>query len=234
MSSLEIAQGQVQYAYNTALGEITHSIDGVPSYISLHPIEIYSDGVKFREASAKLLESVRSETLAKINDAMTGFNTRIQNSSIDYNQTITSTDESTSFSEYIKGYSDKLSLVIDAALEKMTSHVQSHLTSRPLMRATGNRVVPNIVLDGITTIKYEFQNVGSKTWTGWMCLKVTDEYKKSVSVDFSPPQLPVVAPGNTVMLSREIKIDKTHYVSGNPRTWGKKSKIIVSLYTRGV
>jgi hypothetical protein len=234
MSSLETAQSQVLFAYTTALGEITHSIDGVTSYISLHPVKIYADGTKFREASQKLLESVRSEVLALINDSMTGFNTRIQNSSIDYNQTITSADESTAFSEYIKTYSDKLSTAIDVAIEKMTSIVQSHLTSRPLMRATGNRVVPNIVLDGITTIKYEFINVGSKTWTGWMCLKVIDEYKKVVSVDFAPPQLPIVAPGSTVMLSREIKIDKIQYVSGNPRTWGKKSKISVSLYTRGV
>jgi hypothetical protein len=94
-------------------------------------------------------------------------------------------------------------------------------------------MVPSTLnFDGITAFSYEFKNVGNKTWSGWMTLKLTDQYKKSVSVDFSPSSIPVVDPGETVWLSREITVNKTQYVNGSPRTWGEKTKVQVGIYTR--
>jgi hypothetical protein len=165
---------------------------------------------------------------------MSGFNTRAQNASIDYNQTVSTTEDSTLLSDYITEYSEKLSAAVNSVIEKMTSIVNEHLTNRPLLRHTGNRSVPSSVnLDGITTIGYEFQNIGNKTWTGWLNLKLIDEYKKFVVVDFVPSQLSVIPPGVISILSREIKVPSVVYVNGNPRSWGKKTKINASIYTRG-
>lgn len=195
---------------------------------------MYTDGPKFREAVSSLGEGVRSEVLAKINDAMVGFNTRVENSGIDYNPSITSEEESMSFSSYIKDYSDKLSAAIDSVLSHVDESISAYAYNRPLLRATGNRIIPPIVFDKPITIKYEFQNVGSNPWTGWMNVKVVDEYKKSIGVDFPPANIPTVPPGDSVTLIRDVTIPKVLYVDGNPRTWGKKSKVQISIYTRGV
>lgn len=234
ITSKEEAEGQVQFAFVTANGLILHAIDYAAPYISSHSVKSYVDGPSFQSAISSLANGVRSEVISKINDAMSGFNTRVQNASIDYNSSIPSEEDAIAFSEYIKTYSDKLSLVANDIVSQVDQMVSLHATNRPLLRATGNREVGNIVLDGITTIRYEFTNVGSLTWTGWMVVKVSDQYKKSVTVDFAPANIPVISPGETAMLSREIKIDKIHYVNGNPRTWGNKSKIVISIYTRGV
>jgi hypothetical protein len=214
---------------------VNHSLDYAQPYIDLHPVLIYVDGSKFQEAVKSFSQSVQSEVVAKINDAMSGFNVRAQNASIDYNKTISTDDEASLLADYITDYSDKLSVAVSGVIEKMSNIIDGHLQNRPLLRHTGNRSVPSSInLDGITVIGYEFQNIGNKAWSGWLNLKLSDEYKKSVSVDFAPPQIPVVSSGDVVFLSREIKIPKVVYVDGNPRSWGKKTKINASIYTRGV
>lgn len=201
----------------------------------MHPVKSYVDGTKFRKESDELLEAVRSEVIAKINDAMSGFNTRAQNASFDYNQTISTEDEATEFSDYISDYSTKLSDYVTQILDKVNSLVEDHLVNRPLLRSTGNRSVPSkIDFDSVSTISYEFQNVGNKSWSGWMKLVASDKYKHSISVDFPPSQIPVVAPGDVVVLSREITIPKTVIVDGNLRSWADKTSFSVSIYTRGV
>lgn len=181
-----------------------------------------------------MLNGTRNEVLSKINEALALFSTRAQNASIDYNETITTTAEATDFSTYIKDYSDKLTTAAQSVLDDVNSLIETHTLDRPLLRATGNRkMVPSTLnFDGITTFSYEFKNIGNKTWSGWMTLKLTDQYKKSVSVDFASSIIPVVDPGGITWLSREITINKTMYIDGNPRTWGTTTKIQVGIYTR--
>lgn len=211
-----------------------HAIDVAAPYIKLHPVKMYVDGTKFRTSISDLLNGTRNEVLSKINEALSLFSTRSQNASIDYNETITTTAEASDFSTYIKDYSDKLTAAAQVVLDNVDSLIESHTLDRPLLRATGNRkMVPSTLnFDGITTFSYEFKNVGNKIWSGWMTLKLTDQYKKSVSVDFAPSNIPVVDPGETVWLSREITVEKTQYVNGSPRTWGSTTKIQVGIYTR--
>jgi hypothetical protein len=186
-------------------------------------------------AISTLLSGTRNEVLSKINEALALFSTRAQNASIDYNETITTTAEATDFSTYIKDYSDKLTTTAQSVLDNVDSLIETHTLDRPLLRATGNRkMVPSTLnFDGITTFSYEFKNIGNKTWSGWMTLKLTDQYKKSVSVDFAPSSIPIVDPGGITWLSREITVNKTMYTAdGDPRTWGTTTKIQVGIYTR--
>ena len=65
-----------------------------------------------------------------------------------------------------------------------------------------------------------------------MGVKVIDEYKNSVSIDFITSSLPLVSPGDTVTLTREITVDRVQQVNGKSRSWGKKTAIHISIYTR--
>ena len=65
-----------------------------------------------------------------------------------------------------------------------------------------------------------------------MIVKLVDQYKNSVVVDFAPPNIPAVAPGDSAFLSRDITIPRVVYKDGEPRSWGDKTKIYISLQTR--
>jgi hypothetical protein len=196
---------------------------------------MYVDGTAFRTAISDLLTGAITEVLGKINEIVASFNQKAQNASIDYNQTISTTDEATSFSSYVNDYSSKLSTSIDTVLSAIEDLVNSHAFDRPLLRHTGNRKSPlSITLDGINTFSREFKNVGNKSWSGWMTINATDKYKNSVSVDVAPSNISTIEPGETSWLTREIEIPKVRYVSGSPRSWGHPTTIQTGIYTRNV
>ena len=222
----------MDYAYSTATGLLSHVIDYAQPYIDLHLINIYVDGVAFRSALSDLQSHVRAEVVSHVNDAMIGFSTRAQNITTDYNSTVSTSDEADAFGAIVQEYSDKLVAVSNDIITKTDELVQTYALNRPLLRPTGNRSVPTINFGVVTKISYEFQNIGTKPWSGWMGVKVFDEYKNSVSVDFITPSLPLVSPGDTVTLTREIIVDRVQQVNGKSRSWGKKTVIHISIYTR--
>lgn len=211
---------------------MSHAVDYAQPYIDLHPINIYVDGTVFRSSLSDLQSHVRAEVVSHVNDAMIGFSTRAQNITIDYNSTVSTSAEADTFGAIVQEYSDKLVAVSNDIITKTDELVQTYALNRPLLRPTGNRSVPTINFGGVTKISYEFQNIGTKPWSGWMGVKVIDEYKNSVSIDFITSSLPLVSPGDTVTLTREITVDRVQQVNGKSRSWGKKTAIHISIYTR--
>lgn len=194
---------------------------------------MYCDVPSFRSAVDDLNSAVRNEVVSRIGDAISGFNTRVRNISIDFNASSPTDDELTLVSSSASSYSDQLSTLSQSVVDKADELVTNHAFDRPLLRPTGERSISSpISFTSPNTVKYEFQNIGSKPWSGWIKVKAVDQYKNSVSVDFAPASIPVIGPGESAFLSREITIPKTVYVNDNPRSWGSKTKIHVSLYTR--
>lgn len=220
-------------SFTESLGLVNHSIDYVQPYINDHVIKIYVDVDKFRVAIGELSQAIRSIVMSHINDAVLGFNTRARNMSADYS--FSTEEESTAFSNEIADLSNKLSAAAQSVVDKADALVQDHVLNRPLLRETGNRKsLSKINVDGITTFSYEFQNVGKKTWTGWMNITVTDEYKNKIITDFVPATIITIEPGDSAWLSREVKVPRVLYTTSGPRSWGKKTKSQASINTRGV
>lgn len=179
-------------------------------------------------------DGVRSEVFSRINDALAGFNVRVQNISIDLNDSITTDEDAVAFRALITDYSTRLSAQSDSVMTQADSLVESHAFDRPLLRPTGERKgFSDVKLGEPSSFSYEFKNVGRKPWSGWMVIEARDQYKKSVIVDYAAPSIPIVAPGESVWLTRDITIPKVVMVNGNPHTWGKTT-IHTSIYTRSI
>jgi hypothetical protein len=91
--------------------------------------------------------------------------------------------------------------------------------------------VPVLEFDKPIKFSYEFKNVGTEPWRGYLLVKVTDEYKKWVYDQSVPPLVPTVSPGDTIVLDRYVTVPRTIIIKGNKRTWGKKSSYSISVYT---
>lgn len=232
LTSFDVVKSAVEYAYIEASGKIRHSVDGVDSYIASHPVNMYSDSESFRSAIESLNSSIFNEINVRIGDALNGFNVRVSNAGYDFNKTSPTSENITELTSLVSEKSSLLQDLATSIASVASSKVSDHATNRPLMRPTGGRDLPSFSFDVPLTIKYEFQNIGSKSWSGWMVVKLIDQYRNSVVVDFAPPNIPTVSPGDTVSLSRDVTIPRVVYKDGEPRSWGDKTKIYISLRTR--
>lgn len=232
ITSFDTAKSRIDYAFNEASGIIRHSIDYAKPYIDAHPVVYYVDSDSFRSAVSELEAGVRNEVGTRINNAMNGFNIRVNNTVNELGGSFTS-EQSAEFSSILSSCSEKLSTISTDVMSKADDLISSHIRDRPILQPTGVSDTPSsISFSSPNTFKYEFKNVGNAAWTGWMNIKLVDKYKKQVVVDFAPPSLPVVAPGETVVLSREISVPEIQYVNGQPRTWGETTSVHVSISTR--
>jgi hypothetical protein len=212
---------------------ISDSFKYAEAYVTNHPILLYVDNPVFRTAVSTLFNDTQNEIGRYINEAMYSFNTGVTNSMIDYQESATSLSDPTPVNDLVSSLSDKLSVFSQEQLSKVEELVNSHSFDRPLLRPTGNRGMPTgIKLNGSTTFSYEVQNVGTKPWTGWLCLTLTDEYKKVISECSAPQSLTVINPGEISNLSRSVTVPKVLSVKGLPRSWGNKTKVSISIYTR--
>ena len=232
LTAFDVVKSAIEYAYNEASGLIRHSADTIDSYIALHPVNMYSDSESFRSAIESLNSAVLNEINVRIGDALNGFNVRISNAGYDFNKTSPTAENITELTALVSEKSSMLQELANSVASVASSKVSDHATNRPLLRPTGVRELPSLAFDVPLTFKYEFQNVGSKPWSGWMIVKLVDQYKNSVVVDFAPPNIPVVAPGDSALLSRNVTIPRVIYKDSEPRSWGDKTKIYISLQTR--
>jgi hypothetical protein len=232
MTSLDDAKASVQYAFDTASGLINDSFKYAQPYIDNHPINSNVDNSAYRDSVSVLSSGVRGVVGKYINDALVGFNTRVQNAGIDFNASSPSDDDISSLSESIQSYSDQLQPFIDDVLSRVDSLVENAAFNRSLLRPTGNRVIPIIKFDSPNTFTYEVKNVGTKPWSGYLCIVLTDEYKNSINEFSAPPIISTAEPGETTILSRDVLVPKTLYVNNKPRSWGKSTTWQISIYTR--
>jgi len=178
-----------------------------------------------------LLVGARNEVTARVNDALSGYTTRTQNTGIDF---VPSTEEEAAeFTEYVTSTTNKLTSAVNGVIEKVTELVTSHMYDRPLLRETGNRSFPAVIdHKSPNNFSVEFQNIGRKRWSGYMCLKLSDEYKNTVAIDYAPPSIPFADPGGTVVLTRYAEVPSVLQVNGKSRSWGKITKVSLSFVTR--
>jgi hypothetical protein len=157
----------------------------------------------------------------------------VSNIGYDFNKSSPTSEQVTELTSIVSDRADRLQELAQSVASNADSLVVEHSQNRPLMRPTGRRELPpSIAFDSPISFKYEFQNVGSLPWSGWMIIKLTDQYRNSVSVDYAPPSIPTLPPGDSSMLSRDIIVPKVVYKDGEPRSWGDKTTVKVSIHTR--
>lgn len=233
LTAFDVAKSSVEYAFTESSGLVRHAADSVDAYISSHPINMYADTESFRSSIDGLHTAVLSDVNVRITDALNGFNVRVSNAGYDFNKTSPTPEQITEFTSLVESYSGQLQKLVESVSSTASSRVSDHAFNRPLMRPTGRRELPSgISFESPNTFRYEFQNVGTKPWSGWMIIKLVDQYKNSVSVDFATPNIPIVSPGDSVLLSRDVSVPRVVYKDGEPRSWGDKTSIHVSLHTR--
>lgn len=232
-TALDVAKSSIEYAYSEAGSAIRHAIDYVDPYISSHPINMFSDSDAFRSAVSSMQTEVRNVVNVKISDAFNGYNIRSRNAGYNLSSSSPTDAQLEEFSSLISERGSSLQNLSQSIIAQSDELVSSHIMDRPLMQPTGRRETPTTIShDSPNTFKYEFKNIGNKPWSGWINIKLTDQYKNTVVVDFPPSSIPVVSPGDIVVLTRDIDVPAVQYKDGEPRSWGDKTTARVSLHTR--
>jgi len=229
--NLDEAKRLIDSAYSIARDAINGSIKYAEEYIVANPITSNVYNVAFSSAMDELAANIDSITSHYINEAFIGFTTRSQNISIDFRDSA-STEDAEALSKYISEFGDSLQTLSDGAVSDARSLVELHLTDRPLIRATGERSYPIVKFDVPLTFSQEVQNVGKYPWSGWLCITLTDMYKKSVTSNVSPPNIPILNPGETAILTQSIVIPQYVNLGGKSLKWAGDTKVRSSIYTR--
>lgn len=256
---VDAVRSQASNALNQVIGRVSSGYASAEAYLADKPVDSYVDGTEYRSLVQTLHDEVVKLSTSVYNEVGQSLQTRLTNSQIDFGVAVD--QDNKAFSKGLTGTSAdieeatiavqekysaavgdvntilsdtmaKLSAAITSDSERIEQLFSDKILSRPVLRPTGNRKFPSpLILDGFNDVSIELQNIGSSPWTGWMGVKITDEYKKVVT-DNSVDNVTTIGPGEAYTLTKRIKVPKVMVVNGQNRSFGKKPKIVAIINTR--